>query len=174
MLFTDMVWMAGVYVAIFMPVIWSTKEKVTVSRLRREELKPVAERQSSLLIVGIILGLALMMLIALVGFLLIRGNDSVPVTKDVVLLVTVIAVGSIVLSGILAVGHLLNTPRLYAYAFVTVMVSALAWWQQIGLPWVLITVGGFIMATGSVYLVRFLLSHPVLPQEERPIWNSVR
>jgi len=36
--FAEMFWMAGVYVAIFLPVVWSMKEKVTMPRLRPEEL----------------------------------------------------------------------------------------------------------------------------------------
>ena len=72
MLLTDFVWMAGVYFAIFLPVLWSTKEKVTVQRLRGEELKPVTVNQSSIMIVGLILGLLLTTLIALVVFLLLQ------------------------------------------------------------------------------------------------------
>ncbi len=44
--FSDMFWMAGVYVAIFLPVVWSFKEKVTMPRVRPEELNAVMARKS--------------------------------------------------------------------------------------------------------------------------------
>ncbi|HSH14181.1 MAG TPA: hypothetical protein VLA15_10540, partial [Desulfurivibrionaceae bacterium] len=71
MLFTEMVWMVGVYAALFAPMLWNFKETVTVPRLKRQELDESAARRTTMLgaallaaLVGlVVLGLVLLVLL---------------------------------------------------------------------------------------------------------------
>lgn len=74
------------------------------------------------------------------------------------------------LGGFLFVDTVYHAPRWYVYAIAAVLFSALAWWQQISLPWVIAAIGTVIALMGAVYLVRFTRSHPILPESERPAW----
>ena len=70
LMFTDMLWMAGVYVAIFLPTVWSIKEKVTMPRLRREELSPDTAKSSTKMLGAFIAGLLLFMVLGVLFLLL--------------------------------------------------------------------------------------------------------
>lgn len=170
MFFSDMFWMAGVYVAIFLPIVWSAKERVTMPRLRKEELDPAAARRSSKILVAFLVGLLLLAMLGLLYFLLFQNPDLAAETKRLLLFGAAVLVAAAVLGGFLFVGAIYHAPRWYIYATVAFIISALAWWQQIGLPWVIVTIGSVMAVTGAVYLARFLRSHPVLPESERPAW----
>ena len=75
-----------------------------------------------------------------------------------------------VLAGFFLVGTAFRAPRWYAYAAVAVFAAVVAWWLSIGLPWVLMAIGAVIALTGTIYLLRFIRGHPVLPDSERPNW----
>ncbi len=170
MFFSDMFWMAGVYVAIFLPIVWSVKEKVTMPRLRREELDPAAARRSSTILAVFLVGLLLFAMLGVLYFLLFQNPDLASDTKRLLLFGAAGLVAAAVLGGFLFVGTVYHAPRWYAYATVAALFSALAWWQQIGLPWVIVTIGAMMALTGAVYLVRFIRQHPILPEGERPAW----
>lgn len=170
MFFGDMFWMAGVYVAIFLPIVWSVKEKVTMARVRKEELDPAAARRSSKIVVALIVGLLLLVILGLLFFLLFQNPDMAAVTRRLLLFGAAGVVAAAVLSGFLFVGAIHHAPRWYIYAAVAFIFSTLAWWQQISLPWVVVAIGVVIGVTGAVYLARFLRSHPVLPEGKRPAW----
>jgi hypothetical protein len=170
MFLSDMFWMAGVYVAIFLPIVWSVKEKVTMPRLRKGDLDPAAARRSSLLLVAFIAGLLLFVMLGLLFFLLFQNPDLAPETKGLLLSGAAGLIAAAVLGGFLFLGASHHAPRWYGYAAVAFIISGLAWWLQIGLPWVIVAIGSVMAVTGAVYLARFLRSHPVLPESERPAW----
>jgi heme/copper-type cytochrome/quinol oxidase subunit 4 len=170
MFFSDMFWMAGVYVAIFLPIVWSVKEKVTMPRLRREELDPAAAQRSSKILAVFLVGLLLFAVLGLLYFLLFQNPDLASETKRLLLFGAASLIAAAVLGGFLFVGTVYHAPRWYAYAAVAALFSALAWWQQIGLPWVIATIGTMMVLTGAVYLARFIRQHPILPEGERPAW----
>ena len=74
MLFTEMVWMAGVYVAIFIPVLWSAKEQITIPRLRKEELRPISSQKSFNATTAVILCLVLMAVLGVFLLVLLFGD----------------------------------------------------------------------------------------------------
>lgn len=170
MIFSDMIWMAGVYVAIFLPIVWSVKEKVTMPRLRREELDPVAALRSSKILAVFLVGLLLFAVLGLLYFLLFQNPELASETKRLLLFGVAGLVAAAVLGGFLFVGTVYHASRWYAYAAVAMLFSALAWWQQISLPWVIAAIGAMMALTGAAYLLRFFRSHPVLPESERPAW----
>ena len=168
--FADMFWMAGVYVAIFLPVVWSFKEKVTMPRLRPEELNPaVAQKSAKLLGVFLAAGLFLLVLGILV-FLLIKPGEATPLTRNLLSVVLSGLIGASILGGFLLVGHFYRAPRWYAYAALAFLLGVLTWWLNIGLPWLIFALGAVITLSGAVCLWRFLRDHPVLPEGQRPIF----
>lgn len=168
--FSDMFWMAGVYVAIFLPVVWSFKEKVTMPRVRPEELNPVMARKSSMLLgVFLLAGLFLLVLVVLAVFLLQPG-EATPLTRNLISVVLSDLIGASILGGFLLVGYFYRAPRWYAYAALALLLGALTWQLDIGLPWLIFALGAVIALTGAVCLYRFLRSHPVLPEGQRPIF----
>lgn len=170
MFFSDMFWMAGVYVAIFLPIVWSVKEKVTMPRLRKEELDPTTAWRSSKILAIFLVGLLLFAVLGLLYFLLFHNPDLALQTRRLLLFGAAGLVAAAVLGGFLFVGTIYHAPRWYVYATVAVLVSAFAWWQQISLPWVIVTIGAVMALTGAAYLARFIRQHPILPEGERPAW----
>lgn len=170
MLFSDMIWMAGIFVAIFLPLVWSVKEKVTIPRLRKEELDPNTARRSSKILALFLVGLLLFAILGLLYFLLFQNPDLAMQTKGLLLFGAAGMVAAAVLGGFLFVGTIYHAPRLYAYAAVVMLFSTLAWWLGISLPWVIIAIGAIMALTGVVYMVRFTRSHPILPVGERRVW----
>lgn len=170
MFFADMFWMAGVYVAIFLPIVWSVKEKVTMPRLRKEELDPKAARRSSKMLLAVLVGLLLFVMLGLLYFLLFQNPELSPESKRQLMLGAAGLIAAAVLGGFIYVGAAYHAPRWYAYAAVVMLFSGAAWGLDIGLPWVIAAIGTIIALTGAVYLARFIRSHPVLPEGERPGW----
>lgn len=170
MLFTELFWMAGVYVAVFLPIVWSIKEKVTMPRLRREELNPkLAERSTRLLLGFLILGLLALLLGLVTVFIFGRGQGAAA-SREVTSLAFAGLIAVAVLGGFVVVGSIHRSPRWYGYPVVAVAFGWLAWGLGIDLPWVLMAFGAVMAATGSLTLARFLRSHPVLPDKQRPVW----
>lgn len=165
--FAEMFWMAGVYVAIFLPVVWSMKEKVTMPRLRPEELNPaVAQKTTKLLGVFVLAGLFLLVL-GILAFLLVNPGEATPLTRNLISVVMSGLIGASILGGFLMVGYLYQAPRWYAYAALALLLGVLTWQLNIGLPWLIFALGVVITLTGTVCLYRFLRSHPVLPGAQR-------
>lgn len=167
---TDMVWMAGVFVAAFLPVVWSVKEKVTMPRLRQGDLDPKAAGRSGVLLLSVTAGLVIFAFLGVL-FLLLFNNQAIAAATERLLLVGAAGlVAAAVLIGFIVVGAIYNAPRWYVYAAIASLFGVLAWWLGITLPWVIGAIGVMIASTGVFYLVRFLRGHPVLPESERPAW----
>jgi hypothetical protein len=168
--FADMFWMAGVYVAIFLPVVWSFKEKVTMTRLRPEELNPAVAKRSYKLLAGALLAGLFLLLLAVLALFLLQPGEATPSTRRLISFIMSGLIGASILGGFLLVGYFYRAPRWYAYAALALLLGALTWQLDIGLPWLIFALGALISLTGTVCLYRFLRSHPVLPEGQRPIF----
>ncbi len=168
LMFTEIFWMAGVYVAIVTPLFLSFKESVTVPRLGHDEL-PMANARRAVrpLFIG---GMALVVLLGLVLLYLLVGVTAAGGLRETLLTLAGGVVGAFVLAGFAAMGYFYNAPRWYAYGGLAIVLALLAWSTGLALPWVIMAVGSAIALTGSVYLFRFLRSHPLLPLGQRPQW----
>lgn len=168
LMFTEIFWMAGVYVALITPLFLSFKETITVPRLGRDELDEASIRNSMAVQPLLIVGFGLLALLGLVLLLLIAGATVVEGARNTVLTIAGLIVALTVLAGFAAVGFVYQAPRWYAYVALAVALAALAWSTGLALPWVIMAVGSAIALSGSFYLFRFLLSHPLLPLGQRP------
>jgi hypothetical protein len=171
LMFTKIFWMAGVYVAIVTPLFLSFKESVTVPRLGDDELDQASNRDKGaaypLMLFG---GFGLMALTGLVVFILLVVTKRADVAADTVLIIAGGIAALTVLAVFAVMGYVYNVPRWYAYGVLTVILALLAWATGLALPWVIMAIGSVIALTGSVYLFRFLRSHPLLPLGQRPEW----
>jgi hypothetical protein len=170
LMFTKIFWMAGAYVVLVTPMFVSFKESVTVPRLGHDELSLANERRPNgarPLLVG---GLALIVLLGLVLFYLLAGANASAGMRQMLLNVSGSVIAVFVLSGFAVMGYFTNAPRWYAYGALAVLLALLAWSTGLALPWIIMAVGSAIALTGSVYLFRFMRSHPLLPLGQRPQW----
>jgi hypothetical protein len=167
---TDMVWMAGVFVAAFLPVIWSVKEKITMPRLRRDDLDPTAAGRSRVFLLSIAVGLVLFAFLGVLFLLLFQNPELAAATERLLLVGAAGLIAAVVLVGFIIVGAIYSAPRWYVYAAIVLLFGILAWWLGITLPWVIGALGAVMALTGAVYLARFLRSHPILPESDRPAW----
>lgn len=170
LMFTEIFWLAGAYVAIVTPLFISFKESITVPRLGRDELAEASSRQTPNLGMLLGAGIAIFALMGAVFLVLFLGSGLPEGARGlfVALAGSVAAIG--VLGGFAAVGYLFNSPRWFVYVAVSITLAALAWATGLALPWVIMGVGSVIAFTGSFYLLRFLRSHPLLPLGHRPEW----
>jgi hypothetical protein len=165
--FADMFAMAGVYVAVLLPVIWSFKEKVTMPRLRPEEVNPAVAKKSSKLLAGALLAGLFLLVLGILAFFLMNPGEATPLTRNLISVVLSGLIGASILGGFLLVGYVYRAPRWYAYAALALLLGILTWWLGIGLPWLIFALGAVITLSGAVCLYRFLHSHPVLPDAQR-------
>jgi hypothetical protein len=170
LMFTEIFWLAGAYVALVAPLFISFKESITVPRLGRDELDEATGFRTPGLQTLLVAGIAVFALMGAVLLVLLLGSGAAEGLRGLIAAVagSIAAVG--VLGGMAAVGYLYNSPRWYVYVVVTITLSALAWATGLALPWVIMGVGSVIAFTGSFYLLRFLRSHPLLPLGQRPEW----
>ena len=170
LMFTEIFWMAGAYVALVTPLFLSFKETVTVPRLGRDELAGNSDRKTAALQPKLAIGVALLALLGLaVLFVFVSGNIA-DGARDVVLTIAGGVVAIVVVSGFAVMGYIYRAPRWYAYGALAIALTALAWATGLALPWIIMALGSAIAMTGSAYLFRFLRSHPLLPLGQRPQW----
>lgn len=170
MMFTEIFWMAGAYVAIITPLFLSFKESITVPRLDGDELTQASGpklRAARPLLVGGFTLIALMGLAVLFVFVVASAAEGL---RDIMLTIAGGVMALAVLSGFAVLGYIYNAPRWYAYGALAIVLAGLAWSTGLALPWVIMAVGAAIALTGSFYLFRFLRNHPLLPLGQRPQW----
>ncbi|UCG25373.1 MAG: hypothetical protein JSW55_05075 [Chloroflexota bacterium] len=168
MLFTEMFWMVGVYAAIFAPMLWNFKETVTVPRLRPDELDETAGRRTTRLGAAVLAGLVGLAVLGLIFLVLFLGQSRFAPSNDLLRYGFVGLAAVVALGAFLFLGYTFRTPRWYAYGALAVILVALAHATGLAFPWSIMAIGALIALTGSVILLRFLRSHPLLPLGQRP------
>ena len=160
MLFTELFWMVGVYAALMAPMLWNFKETVTVPRVRQEELDPVAGGRSAKLAPTLVAGLLAFTVLGVVLLVLLLGKSQTALNSDLLFSIAAGVAAVSALGAFLLLG--------YVYGALAIIMAALARAAGLELPWVIMALGASMALTGSVYLFRFLRSHPLLPLGQRP------
>ncbi len=168
MMLADMVYLTAVWVILLAPIVWAGKRWITMPRLTGDELNKVrphqVNKQRGVLLVG-----GLVLLVAgtfVLSTFFVDTAWAVPM-RTIWLL---IALGTLV-AILIWFGVRFNAPRWYGYAgllLVSALVFTMLGWAN--LPGMMIGIGSVIALGGSVVLIRFLNSHPVLPDSDRPAW----
>ena len=168
MLFTELFWMVGVYAALMAPMLWNFKETVTVPRVRQEELDPVAGGRSAKLAPTLVAGLLAFTVLGVVLLVLLLGKSQTALNSDLLFSIAAGVAAVSALGAFLFLGYTFRAPRWYVYGALAIIMAALARAAGLELPWVIMALGASMALTGSVYLFRFLRSHPLLPLGQRP------
>jgi hypothetical protein len=168
MLFTEMVWMVGVYAAIMAPMLWSFKETVTVPRLRREELESLTVRHNGKLAPTLVAGLLAFTVLGLVVLVLVLGRFQTAIDGELLFTIAAGVAAVAALGAFLYLGYTFRAVRWAVYGLLAVGMAALARGSGLELPWVIMAIGALMALTGSFHLLRFLRSHPLLPLGQRP------
>jgi hypothetical protein len=170
MLLAEMFWMAGVYVAIFIPVLWSAKEQIILPRLAKEDLRPVVTQKSFNATTSVILCLVLMAVLGGLTMVFLFSGRSGSTWMGLGMIIGAAVMGGSLIAGFVAAARSYRAPRWYAYGPLVVLFGLLAFVTGISLPWWLMALGAIISSVGAFHLARFLRSHSLLPQSERALF----
>lgn len=166
----DFIYIVAVWIVLTPPMLWSVKQRVTLPRLTKEDLAAVPPAAVSrvklvLLVAGVVLLLAGLM----VFMTFLAESPLAPLIRSAVLILTLVTV-----VGLFAwMGYRFGMARFYAYAgLVVLFAAALAWLPEpwLNLPLMMAALGAIISLVGTVILIRFMRSHPKLPEKDRPAW----
>jgi hypothetical protein len=159
-LVSDMPWMAGIFIPLFLPSWKAARERLHRRRSLLLENDPFSRAQGQKVLLSITLLIGTLVLVG-IGALLAPGLLSVPAMEW---LRAYFLVG---LGGIFAIvwaiaALVLKVSRFNLYAIFTFVLLAMA--QFTNLPfWASLAIaGGSIMLAGMVVLLRFIQEHPLL------------
>lgn len=159
-LWTGMVWMAAIFVPIFLPSFQAARKRFVERRIGDLGVDSQQQAQSQKMMFSIILLLGVLML-AGVGMFFTFGLLSGPVSEWL-RQYFLLAIGLIFAGVWIFAGAMLKINRFYLYAFLTFAALAIA--QFTALPfWLgLIILGGAVALVGLLVLIRFLQQHPLV------------
>ena len=153
----EMVWMAGSWIAIFLPIWITARKSITYRRGTDVEQLAKGNFRFTLVLISMI-GFLLLGLLVTFGFFL--GFEQVPTYRiflDTYLNLLIGAGISIILLISAASMHL---PRFFAYVALTLAIFVGTWLLDWPFWIPLIVSGGLITLVGLMTLIRFLNEHP--------------
>lgn len=167
LMLADLMYLAGIWIIFIPPLAWSLKKAITVPRLTTKELETVrggaAQRTKLILLVG---GTVL-----LIAGLLAFGSYFIEAPFGRFMLNFGLALLPVLLATFLAiVAYILGAMRWYAYVGLILLIAAAVAWLDLPLLHSLMALGGVIVIVGIIVMLRFLNSHPRLPQDQLPAW----
>jgi len=159
LMFTEMVWMIGIYPAIILSV-WQSSRKKTLARmdLQGERLHQAYQSRSRAVILGLLIA---GMLTFLLGVMVFIAFDKIPAGvfawfREYFLIVLGLLI-ALIFSGS---ASMLGIGRFHLYAAFALAIITGGGLIGIAFPWLLIVFGGVITIIGVVVLIRFLGAHP--------------
>lgn len=165
MMQTDLIYMGAIWVVLILPLVWSLKRWITVPRLTAAEVASVDIDRAKRLRIFAILALTALV----IGGAFVFATFFSESTLGQYARIFWSSLSFLILVGLIAaMGYFLDQKRWYAYAALTVFMAVLVTWFNVPFPLALVTIGGAILAVGLVLLVRFLSTHPRLPDSEHP------
>jgi hypothetical protein len=156
-LMLDLAALAGVWVAVTYPLIWSAKKIITVPRLPRGSATLSESRLVKLLISGALLGLVLLAAGGLIAFVLF---ESSPGLREGIKSFGGPVLGLLAAAGLAVIGWATGARRFYAYAALPLVAVAGSDWISLAFPVYVALVGAAILLAGLVVLIRFVRKYP--------------
>jgi hypothetical protein len=158
-LWVGMVWMAGIFIPVLLPSFQAARKRFLEPRIGK--LPPSTEQQAQtqkvVLLTTLLLGV---LFLAGIGMFYAYGELSGPL-NDWLRPNFLLVLGIIFACVWLLAAAMLKVNRFYLYAAFTFVSLALA--QFMALPfWIALTIlGGLIILSGTIILIRFIREHPV-------------
>jgi hypothetical protein len=158
MMLTNMAWLAGAWFVVFYTTILGLKKRITYPRMGYVKF---GQKQTRLTAKFMLLGVILMLLGVLVFWLFNTGSRPQWLSEYFLLLF-----GGMIAVVVSLIGYWIGVIRLYLYAALIFVTSALNQWGNIPTKFGLIVSGSIIVVSGLVILIRFLCKYPITPAEE--------
>jgi hypothetical protein len=159
-LWTEMVWMVGIFIPVLLPSFQAARKRFLEPRIGElpHNSQWQAQKQKALLWVTLLLGL---LFLAGVGMFYAYGEMSGPL-NDWLRPNFLLVLGVVFASVWFLAAAMLKINRFYLYAIFTFVILVLA--QYTALPfWIALAIlGGLIILSGTVFLIRFIQQHPIL------------
>ena len=155
----DMAYLAGAFVAIFMPIYAQVKKQITVPRLGYVKFAPsrtakVKKTTLFLVIAGVL---------TLIPGVLLFATTEMGILAPIQLLIEysmiVIGVAGMVL--LAAVAYISEIRRLYTYSALFLAIFTCGYFLSIPFFYYLMTLGAVILLSGAYLLIRFLYEYPL-------------
>jgi hypothetical protein len=158
-LWTEMVWMAGIFIPVFLPSFQSARQRFLQPRIDKPSYSPRQQAQTQKLFFFMAL-LSLGMLLAGIGMLFVFGLMSGS-ANDWIRQYFLFTIGIIFAGAWIFAGAMLKINRFYLYAAFTF--GTLSFAQFTVLPfWVALAIlGGSICLVGLMVLIRFVQLYPI-------------
>ena len=158
-LWSEMVWMAAIFIPIFMPVFQSARKRFLEPRVGELDHDPnsQAQGQKVLLYTTLLLGVLVLVGVGMFfGYSLISGS-----VNDWIRNYFLVILGAIFGSVWVFAAVMLKVSRFYLYALLTFVPLSAA--QFTGLPfWAALSLtGGLIILVGLIVFIRFLQEYPL-------------
>ena len=158
-LWTEMVWMAGIFIPVLLPSFQAARKQFLEPRIGElpHNSQQQAQAQKVLLMTTLLLGV---LFLAGIGMFYAYGELSGPLNEW--LRPNFLLVLGIIFAGMwLFAAAMLKINRFYLYAAFTF--SALALAQLMAFPiWIALAIlGGLIILSGAIILIRFIRQHPI-------------
>jgi MFS family permease len=158
-LWAGMFWMAGGWVAIFVPLWISARKSITFRRAADADALPEQDNRYPL-VMAVMIGLVLVGV--LVGVFFSLGSTNLPSLRAWLSEYFHLAVGLGIALLLMITAAVMRIPRFTIYAGLAVAVFAAGQWLG-WVFWVGMSVSGGLMALlGSAVLIRFIRQHPVI------------
>jgi hypothetical protein len=155
-MFTDMVYLVGVYPATIIPA-WQAARKKTLARMGGGEMPAIYQARSRAVIMGVMIAL---FGVATLGLFAFANFGPISELFEWLSLYYAIVLGAIIALLFSIFAFALAVPRCHLYAALTLALFVGAHFIGIALPFVFIILGGMITVIGTGVLVRFLGEHP--------------
>ena len=158
-LWTEMVWMAGIFIPVFLPSFQSARRRFLEPRVGKlpKDSQQQTQNQKVLFSVTLLLGL-----LFLAGIALFFAYDALsgPLNewlRQYFLFVLGIIFGSVWFFA----ASMLKINRFYLYAVFTFTSLAIAQFTRMPFWIALAILGGLIILSGTIVLIRFMQQHPI-------------
>lgn len=158
-LWTEMVWMAAIFIPVFLPTFQAARKRFLEPRIGilHPNSKQQAQNQKVLLYAALLLGI---LMLAGIGMFFVFDLQSGPVS-DWIQQYFLLAIGMIFASVWTFAGAMLKLQRFYLYAVFTLIALAAAQFTALPFWLALATLGGMVAFVGLLVLIRFVQQHPI-------------
>lgn len=174
MLFTGKVWLSGLFIAIFIPALWSARHHLPRPRLSKHDIsltvrrhfQPLSQKGLNSKTAGI-LSLILAGVLTALGAMFTISRMPASSTRTLIQMLAIGFIGALLFAGFSAAARNYSARRWYGYIFLLAVCSLPVIVLNISLHWLLMAIGGLISLAGTIYLAKFLLNHSFQPLVER-------
>jgi hypothetical protein len=156
---SELVWMGGVFVAIFLPLWISARQKITYPRVAHLENTSSQQARTQKLL---FMSMLMLGILALAGAVLFFGYDFLESPAGTWLRENVLFILGATFGAFWgAIGLVLRQARMHLYGLLTLLAFSAAQLAWLEFPWALALLGALISLGGLLTLALFLQAYPM-------------